>query len=128
MKRAIQEAVKLSHIDINRKLYASAVTVETAYVLAQRKDEEDERKGYNNIPIGSTTLKRTRVQYFQLEAEALRIVRFLTKEDNSVCRAQKITIYNDAKNMGTFMKSDMNNRKNPRLFKMLDKTMMYIFR
>ena len=61
MKRAIQEAVKLSHIDINRKLYASAVTVETAYVLAQRKDEEDERKGYNVISVDSSTFKRAQV-------------------------------------------------------------------
>ena len=46
----LQEAVKLSPIDINKKLYAfidSAVTVGTAYILAQRKDEKDESKGYN---------------------------------------------------------------------------------
>ena len=36
MKKAIQEAVKLSPIDINKKLYAfidSAVTMGTAYIL-----------------------------------------------------------------------------------------------
>ena len=52
MKKAIQEAVKVSLIDINKKRYAfvdSAVTVGTAYILAQRKDEKYERKGYNII-------------------------------------------------------------------------------
>ena len=52
---------------------------------------------------------------------------FLTKEDYYTRGAQNITIYNDAKNMGTFMQSDMNTLKNPRLFKMLEKTMMYNF-
>ena len=40
MKRAIQEAVKLSPIDINKKPYAfvdSAVTVGTAYILICRQ-------------------------------------------------------------------------------------------
>ena len=48
MKKAIQEAVKLFPIDITKKLYAfadSAVTVGTAYVIAQIKDEKTERKG-----------------------------------------------------------------------------------
>ena len=43
MKRAIQESIKLSPLETNKKLYAfvdSAVTVGTAYVLAQRKDEK----------------------------------------------------------------------------------------
>ena len=41
--------------------------------------------------------------------------------------APNITIYNEAKNMGTFMQSDIDNINNPRLFKMLENTMMYNF-
>ena len=47
--QAIQEAVKVSPIDINKTLFAfvdSAVTVGTAYVLAQRKDEKKGCKSY----------------------------------------------------------------------------------
>ena len=53
-KKAIQEAVKLSPIDIYKKLYAfldSAVIIGTAYTLAQRKDEKDESKEYNIISV-----------------------------------------------------------------------------
>ena len=32
-----------------------------------------------------------------------------------------------SKNMGTFMQNDINNVKNPRLFKMLEKTIMFNF-
>ena len=96
----------------------------TAYILAQRKDES---KGYNIISVDSTTFKNAQIQYSPFKAEALGIDWFLTKEDYFTGGAQNITIYNDAKNMGTFMQSDMNNIKNPRLFKMLEKTMMYSF-
>ena len=61
MKRAIQESIKLSPLDTNKKLYAfvdSAVTVGTAYVLAQRKDENCEKRGYNIISCDSITLKK----------------------------------------------------------------------
>lgn len=61
MKKAIHEAVKLFPIDINKKLYAfvdSAVTVGTAYILPQRKDEEPKMKGYNIISVDSTTFKQ----------------------------------------------------------------------
>ena len=71
MKRAIQESVKLSPMDINKKLYAfvdSAVTVGTAYILAQRKDEKDEKKGYNIISVDSTTFKKAQVKYSPLFA------------------------------------------------------------
>ena len=60
-------------------------------------------------------------------ADALGIVWFLTKEDYYTRGAQHITIYNDAKNMRSFMNSDISNVKNPRLFKMHEKTMMYNF-
>ena len=68
MKRAIQESVKLSP---NKKLNAfvdSALTVGTAYVLAQRKDEKNEKKGYNIISVDSTTFKKAQVQYSPFEA------------------------------------------------------------
>ena len=67
------------------------------------------------------------LQYSPFEADALGIVWFLTKEDYYTRGAQNITIYNDAKNMESFMRSDINNVKNPRLFKMLEKTMIYNF-
>ena len=66
INNAIQEALKLSPIDTKKKLYAfvdSAVTVGTAYILAQRKDEKDETKGYNIVSVDSTTFKRAQVQY-----------------------------------------------------------------
>ena len=57
MKKAIQEAVKLSPIDTKKRLYAfvdSALTVGTAYILAQRKDETN---GYNIVSVDGTTFK-----------------------------------------------------------------------
>ena len=95
MKRAMQESVTLSHIDINKKMYAfvnSAVTVGTAYILAQRKDEKDEKKGYNIISVDYTTSKKAQIQYSRIEAEALGIMWFLTKEDYYTRGAQNITI------------------------------------
>ena len=68
--------MKLSPIDTKKKLYAfvvSAVTVGTAYILAQRKDEKDETKGYNNLSVDSTTFKRAQVQYSSFEAKALKL-------------------------------------------------------
>ena len=84
MKKAIQEAVKLSPIDTKKRLYAlvdSSVAVGTAYILALRKDEKDETKGYNIVSVDRTTFKRGQVQYSPFEAEALGIVWFLNKED-----------------------------------------------
>ena len=69
----------------------------TAYVLAQRKEEKDERKGYNFISVDSTTFKRAQVQNSPFEAEALGIFWFLMKEDYFTREAQSITIYNDEK-------------------------------
>ena len=73
--------------------------------------------------MDSTIFEKAKVRYSPFEAEALGIVWFLNKEEYFTCGAQEIIIYNDAKNMNTFMKSDMNEVKNPRLFKMLEKTM-----
>ena len=74
MKKAIREAVKISPIDMSKKLYTfvdSAVTMGTAYILAQMKDEKDEKKGYNIISVDSTFFKRAQVQYYQFQAEEL---------------------------------------------------------
>ena len=54
------------------------------------------------------------------------IVWFLTKRDYITRRAQEIIIQR-TNNMNTFMKSDMNNVKNSKLFKMLERTIMYNF-
>ena len=51
--QAIHESIKLSPLDTNKKLYAfveSAVTVGTAYVLAQRKDENCEKTSFHVTP------------------------------------------------------------------------------
>ena len=111
MKNAIQEAVKMSPIEKKKKLYAfvdSPLTVGTAYILAQRKDEKDQTNGYNIVSVDSTTFKRAQVQYSPFEAEALGIVWFLNTRDYFTRGAQEIVIFNDAKNMNTFMKSKMN--------------------
>ena len=74
MKRAIQDSIKLSPFDTTKKLYAfvdSAVTVGTAYILAQRKDENCERRGYNIIACHSTTFKKAQAQYSPFEANSL---------------------------------------------------------
>ena len=66
------------------ELYAlvdSAVTVGTAYIITQRKHEEDEKKGYDIISVDSTNFKKSQIQYSPFEAEVLGIVWFLTKED-----------------------------------------------
>ena len=115
MKKAIQEAVNLSPIDTKKKLYAfvnSAVTVGTAYILAQKNNEKDETKCYDILSVDSTTFKRAQVQYSSFEAEALGIVWFLNKEDYFTRGAQDIIIFNNAKNMNTFMKNNLNEIKN----------------
>ena len=115
MKKAIREAVKISPIDMSKKLYTfvdSAVTMGTAYILAQMKDEKDEKKGYNIISVDST---KAQIQYSPFEAKTLGIVWFLKKEDYFTRESQEIIIYNDEKNMNTFMKSDTNKVKNPRI-------------
>ena len=74
MKKAMQYAVKLSQIDTKKRLNAfvdSAVTVGTAYILAQRQDEKKESKGYNILLVDSTTFKRAQVQYSHLKQNHL---------------------------------------------------------
>ena len=78
------------------------------------------------ISLDSTTFKWAQVQYSPFETEAMGAVWFLTKEDYFTRGAQEIIIYNDAKNMNTFLKSDMNDVKNPRLFKMLEGNQMAV--
>ena len=109
------------------RLYAlvdSSVAVGTAYILAWRKDKKDDTKGYNIVSVHSTTFKRAQVQYSPFEAETLGIVWFLNKDGYFTHCAQDIFIFNDAKNMNTFMKSNLNDIKNPSLLKMLERTLM----
>ena len=51
----------------------------------------------------------------------------MNKDDYFNPGAQGIIIFNDAKNMNTFIKSNLNDVKNHRLFKMLERTLMYNF-
>ena len=97
MKRAIQEALKLSPINTRKKLYAFVMV---AYILAQRKDEDDESKGFNIISVDSTTVKRAHVQYSPFMAEALGLFWFLKKKDFFTRGVHQIIIFHDAKNMG----------------------------
>ena len=67
MKRAIQESVKLSPLDTNKKIYAYAdplVIVGMANLLLQRKDENDMEKGYHIISCGGNLLKLYRGFYW----------------------------------------------------------------
>lgn len=61
--------------------------------------------------LAASRSKKAQIQYTPFEAVSLGILCFLMKEDYNTCGAQKITIYNNAKNMGTFMQRDMNNEQ-----------------
>ena len=49
------------------------------------------------------------------------------KEDYNLRAAPTFKIFNDAKNMGAFLTSDMQKVKNPRCFKMMERLLPYSF-
>ena len=65
--------------------------------------------------------------YSPFEAELLAITWMCEKEDFNLRAAPLFKVFSDAKNMGAFLKSDMQKVKNPRCFKMMERLLPYSF-
>ena len=95
------------------------------YLLLQKKQESDEDKdpdhGYVILSCDSTTFRRAQCQYSPFEAELLVITWMCEKEDYNLRGAPAFKVYSDAKNMGQYIKSDLQLVKNPRTFRMLER-------
>ena len=100
-----------------------------AYLLLQKKQESDEDKdpehGYLIISCDSTTFCRAQCQYSLFEVELLAITWMCKKEDYNLRGARVFKVYSDAKNMEQFIKSDLQQVKNPRSFRMLERLLPY---
>ena len=59
------------------------------------------------------------------EAELLDIQWLCQKEDYNLRGAKQFLVFSDARNMGQFIKSDLQSVKNPRCFKMLETLLPY---
>ena len=88
LKKAMKESIKLSPLDINKKIFCftdAAVTCGMAYLLLQKKNEMDEDKdpkhGYLIISCDSTTFRRAQCMYSPFKAELLAITGMCKKED-----------------------------------------------
>ena len=66
--------------------------------------------------------------YSPFEAELLAITWMCEKEDFNLRAAPLFKVYSDAKNMGAFLKSDLQKVKNPRCFKMMERLLPYSLR
>ena len=108
LKKAMRESIKLSPLDINKKIFCftdAAVTCGMAYLLLQKKQESDEdrdpKHGYLIISCDSTTFCRAQCMYSPFEAELLAITWMCEKEDYNLRAAPVFKVYSDAKNMGS---------------------------
>ena len=100
-----------------------------AYLLLQKKNENDEDKDpkhcYLIVSCDSTPYRRAQCMYSPFEAELLAITWMCEKEDFNLRAAPLFKVYSDAKNMGAFLKSDLQKVKNPRCFKMMKRLLPY---
>ena len=101
MKQAMRETIKLSPLDLNKKIFCftdAAVKVGMAYILVQKKREEDDDKdpkhGYLIVSCDSTTFRRAQCQYSPFEAELLSISWMCEKEDYNLRAAPTFKIFN----------------------------------
>ena len=98
-------------------------------MLLQKKEETDDDKnpenGYLIISCDSTRFRRAQCQYSPFEAVMLAIQYLCQKEDYNLRGAKQFMVFSDAKNMGQFVKSDLQSVKNPRCFKMLETLLPY---
>ena len=132
LKQAMKESIKLSPLDVNKKIYCftdAAVTCGMAYLLLQKKNENDEDKdpkhGYLIVSCDSTTFRRAQCMYSPLEAELLAITWMWEKEDFNLRATPLFKVYSDAKNMGAFLRSDLQKVRKPRCFKMMERLLPY---
>ena len=132
LKTTLKESVKLSPLDIKKRIFAytdAAVTCGMCYLLVQKKVESDDDKnpenGYLIISCDSTTFRRAQCQYSPFEAELLAIQWMCEKEDYNIRGSKQVLVFSDAKNMGQFIKSDLQSVKNPRCFRMLERLLPY---
>ena len=107
----------------------AAVTVGMAYLLLQKKVESDDdfnpQHGYLVIACDSTTLRKAQCQYSPFEAELLAINYLVEKEHYNLLGCKSFKVFCDAKNMGAFIKSDLDKVKNPRAFRMLERLLPF---
>ena len=96
-----------------------------AYILCQLRNPDNEQDGLNIISCDSTTFKKGQCSYSPFEAELAAIHYCMTKEDYFTRGARKITVRSDAKNMNSFLKSDLDKISNPREQRMVEKLMPY---
>ena len=134
LKQAMRETIKLSPLDLNKRIFCytdAAVTVGMCYIIVQKKVEEDDdvdpEHGYLIISCDSTTFRKAQCQYSPFEAELLSISWMCEKEHYNLMAAPMFKIFNDAKNMNAFLKSDLQKIKNPRCFKMVERLLPYSF-
>ena len=132
LKRAMRESIKLSPLDIHKKIFCftdAAVTCCMAYLLLQKKQELDEDRdpkySYLIISCDSTTFRRAQYMYSPYKAELLAITWMCKKEDYNLRAAPLFKVYSDAKNMGSFLKSDLQQVKNARSFRMMERLLPY---
>ena len=130
----MRETIKLSPLDLNKRIFCytdAAVTVGMCYIIVQKKVEEDDdvdpEHGYLIISCDSTTFRKAQCQYSPFEAELLSISWMCEKEHYNLMAAPMFKIFNDAKNMNAFLKSDLQKIKNPRCFKMVERLLPYSF-
>ena len=99
------------------------------YLLLQKKvetdNDKDPKNGYVIISCDSTTFRRAQCQYSPFEAELLAITWMCEKEDYNLRGATNFMVFSDAKNLGQFINSDLQQIKNPRTFKMLEHLLPY---
>ena len=88
LKAALKESIKLSPLDVNKRIFAftdAAVTCGMCYLLLQKKVETDDdlnpEHGYLIISCDSTTFCRAQCQNSPFEAELLAITWLCEKED-----------------------------------------------
>ena len=118
LKKTLKESVKLSPLDVKKRIIAytdAAVTCGMCYLLLQKKEETDDdknpEKGYLIISCDSTTFRRAQCQYRPFEAELLAIHWMCEKEDYNLRGSRQFIVYSDAKNMGQYIKSDLQSVK-----------------
>ena len=132
LREALKQSIKLSPLDTSKRVFAmtdAAVTVGMAYLLLQKKVESDDdfnpQHGYLVIACDSTTFRKAQCQYSPFEAELLAINYLVEKEHYNLLGCKSFKVFCDAKNMGAFIKSDLDKVKNPRAFRMLERLLPF---
>ena len=96
----------------------AAVPCGRCYLLLQKNvetnDDKDPKNGYVIISCDSTKFRRAQCQYLPFKQELLAITRMCEKEDYNLTGDTNFMVFSDAKNMGQFIRSELQQVKNPR--------------